>query len=198
VSETVKCKGCLEEFPLPIEPKFAYKLNDLIKNNILRTEIQSDGKLSVVPDGNLTVIRTLVSMYRKSLYSFDYSPQINLFSNHSNKPCTDIDIVCLTDGELIIGEAKHTSAAFSADNNKSLKSLAEIAKAIRPDKIILSCYDNPKGRLSKGKLDDGKLEKAKQGLIHIFNKWEYQPEIETLHLYPPDDIHLDGYRYFLH
>ena len=51
---------------------------------------------------------------------------------------------------------------------------------------ILSCYEDA----------NGKLEKAKQGLLHIFNKWEYQPEIETLLLHPADDFHLGGYRYF--
>lgn len=179
VSELVNCKGCLEDFELQIEPKFAYKLNDLIKNNIYQSKTHRDG--------NLTVIRTLARMHRQSRQSFAYSPQINLYDNfHSNKPCAEIDIVCLSDGLFIIGEAKHSSSAFSAASNKSLKSLVEIAKAIRPDKIILSCYEDP----------NGKLAKAKQGLIHIFNKWEYQPEIETLHLRQAYDLHLGEYQFF--
>jgi hypothetical protein len=179
VSESVICKGCLEEFKLLIEPKFAYKLNDLIKNNIFQSKTSRDG--------NLTVIRTLVSMYSKSRQSFEYSPQINLFDNHhSNKPCSEIDIVCLSDGQFIIGEAKHNSTAFSADSNKSLKSLVEIAKAIYPDKIILSCYED----------QNGKLEKAKKGLLHIFNRWDYQPEIATTLLHQPDDFNIGGHRYF--
>jgi hypothetical protein len=179
VSEIINCKGCLQDFSLPIEPKFAYKLNDLIKNNIYQTKTNRDG--------NLTVIRTLVSLKKRSNQSFQYSPQVNLYDNHhSNKPCSEIDIICLSDGKLIIGEAKHNSAAFSIESNKSLKSLVEVAKAIYPDKIILSCYEN----------SNTKLEKAKQGLIHIFNGWEYQPEIETLLLHDPDYFHLNGHRYF--
>jgi hypothetical protein len=179
VNETVNCKGCLEDFDLPIEPKFSYKVNDLIKNNIYQSKENRDG--------NLTVIRTLVSMNRRSNQSFAYSPQINLYDDHySNKPCAEIDVVCLSNGELIIGEAKHNSSAFSAESNKSLKSLVEIAKAIRPDVVLLSCYEDP----------NGKLEKAKKGLMHIFNKWEYQPRIETLLLHPADDFHLGNHRYF--
>lgn len=179
VKETISCKGCLEDFQFPVEPKFAYKLNDLIKNNIY----QSSG----LRDGNLTVIRTLVSMNRRSHQSFYYSPQLNFYDNHhSNKPCAELDIACISEGQFIIGEAKHDSQAFSADSYKTLYSLAEVAKAIRPDKIILSCYEDSHNR----------LEKAKKGLIHIFNKWEYTPEIETLQLYTPDYFHLGSYRYF--
>ena len=92
----------------------------------------------------------------------------------------------IADGRLIIGEAKHDSKSFSENENKSLKSLVEISKSIRPDKIVLPCYTD----------SNGKLGKAMQGLIHIFNKWEYQPEIELIHLPKPDEFHLIGHRYF--
>ncbi len=181
VKETISCKGCLEDFQFPVEPNFAYKLNDLIKNNIFRS--------STVRDGNLTVIRTLVNIHGRSLLSFYYSPQIIFYDNyHSKTPCAELDIACLSDGQFIIGEAKHDSKAFSADKNKALHSLAEVAKAIRPDKIVLSCYLDRYNR----------LENAKKSLIHIFNKWEYQPEIETLQLRTPDYFNLGHHRYFLY
>lgn len=179
VSEIVNCKGCLENFELPIEPRFAYKLNDLIKNNIYQSKTSRDG--------NLTVIRTLVSIQNKSRQAFEFSPQVNLYNNlTTKKPYSEVDVVCLSDGELIIGEAKHNSSAFFEDSNRSLKSLVELAKEIYPDKIILSCYED----------HNGKLEKAKKGLLHIFNKWEYQPEIETIQLHQPDDFNIGGHRYF--
>lgn len=181
VKETISCKGCLEDFQFPVEPKFTYKLNDLIKNNIY----QSSG----LRDGNLTVIRTLVSMRMRSHQSFYYSPQLNFYNNyHKNDPCAELDIACLSEGQFLIGEAKYDSKAFLADSNKTLRSLAEVAKAIRPDKIILSCCEDSHSR----------LEKAKKSLIHIFNKWEYTPEIETLQLHTPDYFHLGHHRYFLH
>ncbi|HYV92355.1 MAG TPA: hypothetical protein VE978_11245 [Chitinophagales bacterium] len=186
VSEKVKCKGCLETFDLEIEPSFAYKLNDLIKNNMFKVQNRNDN-LKLVRDGNLTVIRTLVSIHRQSHQSFEYNPQVNLYDDpHCNNQCTDIDVVCLSNGQFIIGEAKHDSTAFSAEENKALHSIAEIAKEIRPDKIILSCYED----------NNGKLEEAKRDLIDIFNHWEYQPEIEILPLYTPDDTHLGHHRYF--
>lgn len=179
VNEIINCKGCLENFDLPIEPKFAYKLNDLIKNNIFQSKTHRDG--------NLTVIRTLASIYNRSRHSFGYSPQLNIFTDiHSGKPSNELDIVCSSDGKFIIGEAKHNSKGFFEERMKSLKSLVEISKIIYPDKIILACYDD----------EHEKLDKAKQGLLHLFNKWEYQPEIETLLLLQPDDFNVGGHRYF--
>lgn len=184
VKETINCKGCIEDFPFPVEPKFAYKLNDLIKNSIFQA--------SGLRDGNLTVVRTLVSMQRKSHQSFYYSPQLNLYdSYHSNKPCAEIDIICLSEGKLIIGEAKHKSSGFFDKNSRgenSLDTIVKVAKAIRPDKIILSCYEDT----------NNKLEKAKKYLVGKFYQYDYTPEIETLPLHTPDYFHLGNHRYFLH
>jgi hypothetical protein len=182
VKDIISCKGCLEDFPFPVEPKFAYKLNDLIKNNIY----QPNGSR----DGNLTVIRTLVSMHSKSRQSFYYSPQLNLYDNpHSNHPCAEIDVVCLSKGHLIIGEAKHKSPGFFEKNSNgenSLDTLVEVAMAIRPDKITLSCYEDL----------NTKLDKAKKYLEGKFYQYDYPPKIETLQLHTPDDFQLGHLRYF--
>ncbi|MBR9915565.1 MAG: hypothetical protein GYB32_12195 [Algicola sp.] len=179
IDHTVNCKGCLERFEFPVEPEFSYKLNDLIKNNIFQSANQRDG--------NLAVIRSLASIRRGSRSSFEYSPQLNLYDDyHSNMPCSEIDLIGISDGKFVIGEVKHNSKGFSENKNKALKGIVEIAKEVYPDKIVLACYEDT----------NGKLEKAKQGLIHLFTKWEYQPEIETLLLHTPDYFHLSGHRYF--
>lgn len=181
IDHTVNCKGCVERFEFPVEPEFAYKLNDLIKNNIFQSPTQRDG--------NLAVIRSLVSIRRRSRSSFEYSPQLNLYDDyHSNKPCSEIDLLGTSDGKFIIGEVKHNSKGFSENKNKALVGLVEIATEVYPDKIILACYED----------SNDKLEKAKKGLIHLFKKWEYQPEIETIQLHTADYFHLKGHRYFYH
>jgi hypothetical protein len=189
ISETVTCKGCLEDFNLEIEPSFGYKLNDLIKNNMFKFQNNND-KLELIPDGNLTVIRTLISIHRRSLKSFQYSPQLNLYDNpHTKTACGDIDIVCISEGKLIIGEAKHSSSRFFDKNIEGLNSLdkiIELSNAISPDKIILSCYED----------NYGSLNKAKKYLDGKFYRNVYAPEIEILLLHIPDDIQLGHHRYF--
>ena len=180
VDTEIECRGCLEHFKLQIEPEFSYKLSDLIKNNIFQTKTQRDG--------NLTVIRTLISLGgRGHYYAFDYNPQVNLYDNYqTKKPFAEMDIICCVDGSLIIGEAKHNSNEFRANDHKSLKSLIEVANAIYPDKVLLSCYVDEHSR----------LEKAKKFLEHHFKKLDYSPEVETLLLHRPDYFNLGGNSYW--
>jgi hypothetical protein len=180
VNDFINCKGCLQNFTLPIEPKHAYKLSDLIKNNIYQSKTQRDG--------NLAVLRSLANLSQRGRQGFTYSPQLNVFDSYdTKKPCADIDIVTIVDGEFIIGESKHKSSEFKNDSSKALNSIIEIAKAIRPDKVILSCYEDEHSR----------LENAKQYLLHHFNKWDYAPEIEAKLLRAPDYFNFRGAMYFV-
>lgn len=180
-NEVVNCTGCLEDFAFPIEQPFAYKLNNVIRNNIFQSKTQRDG--------NLTVIRTLASLHARARHSSGYSPQVNLYEDlTTNRPGAELDIAALVDGLFVIGEAKHSSAAFFQDNRKSLLSLVEVAKEVYPDQIILACYED----------SHGKLARAEQFLAHHFNGWEYKPEIKTLLISSPDYFNLTGYRYFYH
>lgn len=179
IHDTILCQGCLENFVLPIEPPFSYRLNDLVKNNMFQSKTQRDG--------NLTVIRTLIRIQKASAWCFDYTPQLNLFLyENTGKPDAELDIVCTADGKIIIGEAKHDSSAFFIDKMKSLKSLVEVAKLIRPDKIVLSCYVDT----------NNKLNNAKQSVSYFLHDWPYAPKIETFILRSPDNFQLGGHRYF--
>jgi hypothetical protein len=168
ISTLVRCTGCLRDFPLPIEPAFTFRLNGLVQKNIFQSRTQRDG--------NLTVIQTLARLSERSHGAFQYSPQLNLYSDpRQRKVDADIDIVALPDGELVIGEAKYSSAEFSADKYKCLKSLIAIAEAIRPDRVILSC--------SVDQYD--KLHRAEQFLRHHCDKTPYAPEIEAFKIPEP-------------
>ena len=181
VDEAVNCNGCLRDFAFPVEQPFAYKLNNLVKNNIYQSRTQRDG--------NLTVIRTLASLHARARKSFGYSSQVNLYDSFTaGRPCAELDIAGMVDGQFIIGEAKHSSSAFLENNSKSLRSLVDVAKEIYPDQVILACYEDK----------HGKLARAEQGLAHLFNQWKYKPKITTLLLHAPDYFSLSGYRYFYH
>jgi len=178
VREVVNCRGCLQDYDLPVEPQFAYKLNDLIKNNIFTTKSDRDG--------NLTVIRTLASL-NYGLGPFQFSSQLNLYDDHhSNKPYSDLDIIVNDNGRFIIGEAKYHSKGFFAESMKSLKSLAEITQMIFPDKIILACSED----------DKNKLENACKSLERLLKNSAYKPEIKPLLLSKPNYLHIKSSRYF--
>jgi len=92
------------------------------------------------------------------------------------------------EGNLIIGEAKHNSNEFKANNHKSLVSLIEVAKAIYPDKVILSCYVD----------EHEKLDRARQFLEHHLKNFDYPPEVETIRLEQPDYFNSGGNSYWLY
>jgi hypothetical protein len=151
------CKGCRQKHRFPIQVPFSYKLNELVKNNFCYRD--ATGKFK--PDGNITVLKSIIRLNNSGRMSFEYSPQLNIYTDfqEGTKPITDIDIVGLPDGRLVFGEAKHSSGAFSEDGNKPLNNLIDTAKTILPDKIIISCTEDAHGR----------LENKKQYLIHHLN-----------------------------
>jgi hypothetical protein len=185
INNVVTCKGCSEINSFKAETPISYKLNHLIKNNIG----MRGNKGIFAPDGNLTVIKTLIYLWNRSQHALDFLSPLDIYkSQNGSKPQMDLDIICLINGRLYIGEAKHSSPLFFETSNKSLNNLLTIASTMKPDHIILSCTTDTNGRLNK----------ASKYLQHHIAKWEYQPEIVTYICREPDYFNINGYRYFYH
>ncbi|MFZ1666750.1 MAG: hypothetical protein WAU08_15190 [Flavobacteriales bacterium] len=185
--ETYECKGCLAKNDIPVESKMAYKLNELVRKNILQRQVEPKGKVWYKWDGNWTVVRTLLRLWSRDMSSFEYSPQMELYRNfHDSKPAGDLDILCISKGELIIGEAKQSSDLFAADNRKSLNSLIEVAKVVNPDHVVLSCSTNKANRLTK---EVAYVERALKSMSRV-------PKVEGIVLSEPDYGAFVGPMYF--
>jgi hypothetical protein len=197
VRDKIKCKGCLEDFDLEVNPYFSYKLSDLVKNNIYKmkhSESDGEGKIKPQPSGNLTVLRTLLALKTYAMDCFEYSTQVNLISDYvKHLEFSDIDIVCTLNGKLVIGEAKHNSKLFSDDNYECLKKLVEIYKVVQPDRIVLSCSFDDKTNNKSG--HKSKIEIALEKLKQMHSPWKNEPEIIPVHEYPPTYL-FDYGRYF--
>jgi len=180
------CKGCSNENYFNVETPMAYKLNHLVKNNYgMKSE-----KGVFVPDGNLTAINTLIHLYNKARAgSFEYLPQIDVYESYkSGKPKTDLDVVSMVNGQLYIGECKHSSPLFFESSNKSLDNLLLLASTIKPDKVIISCTVDL----------NNKLDKAVKYLNHGVSKWVNKPEIVGYLTYSPSYQWPNNFRYFYH
>jgi len=185
INLSVTCKGCSANVYFEAEKPISYKLNHLVKNNFG----MKDDKGIFHPDGNLTTIRTLLFLKRKSIDSFEFLPQIDIYKHHKDrKPKTDLDIVSLVDGKLYIGECKHTSSGFSLESNKSLNNLLEIAMTVKPDVLIIA------STVDVG----GKLEKSKMYLEGKVHKWAIKPEIKSLLVSSPKFPSENDGKYFFH
>ena len=76
--------------------------------------------------------------------SFIMAPNLDLFKEREKKPLGELDIVCIQDGRLIIGEVKQSVKLFKRSN---FDTMAEIAERIRPNELIFSSLDQEPGKL---------------------------------------------------
>ncbi len=183
VANQIICKGCSNVNYFKAETSISYKLNSLIKNNIHARD--KDGIIR--PDGNLTVIKTLNYFSERASQHFSYLPQLSFFElPHAEKPFTDIDLACVVDGRLHLGECKHNSTEFKSDSYQCLDMLLKVASEVRPEFLVLSCTVD----------DSNRLEKSKQYLEGKVFDWPGKPEILAHKVYTPDRYQFDWNKYW--
>lgn len=150
LKNVIECKGCLEEIKLEVEALPYYKINDVVRNNM----ISNSGTKSDT-HGNLTVLYTLISLRNDSWNSFIFLPPQNYFKRGAKKHISDIDIVCIADGNFIIGEAKNSVDEFK---NKEVDNLVFLGNSIEPTKILLAFNEGDDKKLASV------IQKIKDGL----------------------------------
>lgn len=150
IGNSFSCKGCMQNINVPIESLVYYKLNDVIKNNLI-----SNSGTKKNTHGNYTVLAALFSLKRNSEKSFYLLPSQNYYKPNSKTPFSDIDIICMSDGKFIIGEAKNSYSDF---NTREIDNLIFLGDYLDPDKIILAYNEGEQGKL------DSKIKKIKERL----------------------------------
>ncbi len=135
VSQNLICDGCRYSFSLSAEPAISYRLNSLVRQGIFT-------------HGLVPVVLVLGQLLSDSNSSFFFSPSLDIFKLVSKEPRTyeligDLDIACIKDGQLIIGEIKQDQSRFEL--SQSLK-LAEVAEAIGADILLFSSLEKEQRR----------------------------------------------------
>lgn len=99
ISETFTCRRCRTTQPYtmkswrhPNEPAWFYKLDEIVY-------------LTLLHNGDVPLL-TLDLLRRRSKESFLYCPELRIRPESTKKAFIEIDICCVTDGRLCIGEAK--------------------------------------------------------------------------------------------
>lgn len=150
LDNTMECKGCFNSIRPKVQAPDYYKLNDVVRNCL----ISNSGSANDI-HGNLTVLHTLLSKQTHSKRSFYCIPSQDFFEFTSESAISDIDIICVSDGKLTIGEAKNSAKEFT---NKVIDNLIYLGDNIEPSEVILAFKE---GELSS--LDDA-VNKVKAGL----------------------------------
>lgn len=125
------CKGCYAEIIPKLQSELYYRVNEIIVSNLRNNEGSYHG--------NYIVLRTLLSLNRKSRNSFLYQPPMDVrYFDGTELKTTDIDILAIQDGKLIIGEAKCDASEFK---EKEKKALIWMGNNIKPDIIYLAFHN---------------------------------------------------------
>lgn len=154
LSDKLNCKGCNNTITPDLSSKVYYKLSEILINNLLNDQTKNGKKY----DGNYIVFKTLLYLKNDSDdrgNSFIWSPPLQFITDSQNGSwSSDLDIIAIQNGKLIIGEAKASADLFY---RKDINQLIWVANNLSPDKIILACEN--------GNLDD-KVAKVKAGIIN--------------------------------
>ena len=134
LGDSIACKGCKNTIRPDLSSKVYYKLNDIILNNML-SDTTGRGKEF---DGNYVVLKTLIHLKNTSANkeTVRWLPSVDFISTIPGEHlASDIDIVAIQDGKLILGEAKATANQF---NKNEIDQLVWLADNLNPDAIILA------------------------------------------------------------
>ena len=130
ISNNISCSGCGQSFSLGPEEPWRYRLNSMICSKGHELEPL------------LLVLKSLLSESRRSFF---YIPSAELLSQ--TKVWHEIDVICLIDGKLILGEVKGSYKEFTRQDFVAMR---EVAKAVQPDGIVFTAlYDQPTENLKK-------------------------------------------------
>jgi len=134
---TLECQVCHQEYNTPIDLKFDFRLNEFLATCIREHD-------------TLSVVWALGELQRRmpTVSSFIFSPQMDLFrqwpDDNNAKEDREIDIFCVIDGKVLIGEVKKSLAEIGT---KELDDLIAVAGEIHPDIVVIGALEGEKRNL---------------------------------------------------
>lgn len=124
--EALACAVCHSDHALPIDLSLNFRLNEFVSACVREHD-------------TLTVVSALSELQRQARRSFIFAPQTALFRDYPDgprhAPDRELDIVCIVDGALTLGEAK---ANVSMISSIEIATLAEVAHELKPDVVVLA------------------------------------------------------------
>lgn len=141
-SQSLNCKGCNDGFTLSSQHRWSYRLNSLVQAGI--------AKHGLVP-----VVRALSNLSQRARHFFAFYPSLDVFSPGRKNSFTDIDLICVVDGKLILGECKESSSGFKT---KDFDNMLKVAKALRPAEVFFCAFSGTQTQSIKDKMAEMSLE----------------------------------------
>jgi hypothetical protein len=158
VDERFLCKGCYETNITPLKLDQAFKLNHIASESYHQ--------------GSIATILTLYYLYREAKESFIYSTELSLKKMGKEM---EIDIACLVDGKMVIGEAKMGKLIKDRDFSPKdeFNKYKGLSGEIHADQVIFSTVSEGFYDVPRSKIDRFKRELEEEGMgdveVRIFS-----------------------------
>lgn len=132
VTPTVDCDGCRAEVQLAVEAEWTYRLNTLVK-------------IGVANHGVVPVIWTLSALRHQARSMFCCLPGVELRQKWDDRTAAaELDVVCIRDGKLLIGEVKSSAREFS---DETLQAMGQLADSLAADVLLFAAFETDERRL---------------------------------------------------
>ncbi|QJW82556.1 hypothetical protein [Burkholderia glumae] len=161
----LSCAVCRRDHALPIDLHLDFRLNEFISTCVREHD-------------TLTMVWALSELQRQARRSFIFAPQTALFRSYPERPRQppdrELDIVCVVDGKLTLGEAKSSVAMISATE---IATLAEVANELTPDVVVLAARTGDQRKLDEKVRDLQGLIPAHIEARGLLSDWNEEPSV---------------------
>ena len=137
LKDIMPCEVCREDHQLPIDVALDFRMNEFFATCLREHD-------------TVTVAWALSALRQESKSCFIFAPQTALYrdypENQGNKPDRELDVVCIVDGQFVIGEVK---AGVVSIAKSDIEDLASAAQELGADVAILMALSGTPEQMDK-------------------------------------------------
>jgi hypothetical protein len=128
--------------------------------------------------GCMPVILALHDLREQARDGFLYSPGVVLYRNIDDRqPEAEIDILCIADGKLVLGEVKSSASEF---NPAELQKLATLGRELRADRLHIFSFRDENSLMEGWKLKLAALAHPECEITAgVTSEWAFEPKPHT-------------------
>ncbi|MDD5321507.1 MAG: hypothetical protein PHD43_12995 [Methylococcales bacterium] len=157
------CEVCREDHQLPVDVALDFRLNEFFATCLREHD-------------TVTVAWALSALRQESKSCFIFAPQMALYrdypENQGNKPDRELDVVCIVDGQFVIGEVK---AGVVSIAKSDIEDLASAAQELSADVAILMALSGTLEQMDKKVQQLRALLPATIGARGLVSDWDDAP-----------------------
>jgi hypothetical protein len=152
IAQRHPCDGCGAEVHTPVDTQWIYRANSLVRG-------------AIAHHGTVALLLALAKLREQARDSYIYSPGIQFYERYEDRdPAVEVDLVCVSDGKIVVGEVKTDAGEF---NRPEIDKLVAAAKRLGADQACVFALDGSQEKLAK-LCAAAKAENCPVDLLHVW------------------------------